>query len=272
MQELSAHQLITVTNIHNPEKGYCANVYRFLWHPWMPTTADEDFRVTACEKQPPLPAAEPMPMPSEQQITGPDELEDTSPGELQITPLVIPSSPKENNKKTNYRGKVPASSPSTSLSKRSLTASPPPRTLSDTTKIMLERRIGDLRIEIAAASKKGNYVKSDQLHRELTAHQIALGFTPDDPPKPKAVPRKEESPDSTTLSDWPSPQEVRRTFSEVRRSRGWPTRDENLRSCGPVLRHSVSSCAEALLATKYEGTTLRAGRRHDNIVVTGSVG
>ena len=136
----------------------------------------------------------------------------------------------------------------------------------------IARSIGDLRIEIAAASKKGNHVKSDQLHRELTAHQIALGFTPDDPPKPKAVPRKEESPDSTTLSDWPSPQEVRRAFSEVRSSRGWPTRDENLRSCGPVLRLSVSSCAEALLATKYEGTTLRAGRRHDNIVVTGSVG
>ena len=87
---------------------------------------------------------------------------------------------------------------------------------------MLERRIGDLRIEIAGASKKGNHVRSDQLHRELTAHQIAFGFTPDDPPKPKAAPRKEESPESTTLSDWPSPQEVRKTFNEIRRSLGWP--------------------------------------------------
>ena len=30
VQELSGHRLITVTNIHNPQKGYCANVYRFL--------------------------------------------------------------------------------------------------------------------------------------------------------------------------------------------------------------------------------------------------
>jgi hypothetical protein len=94
--------------------------------------------------------------------------------------------------------------------------------LSDTTKIILERRIGELRTEIAAASKQGNRVKADQLHGELSAHQAALGFTPDDPPpKPKA-PRKEESHDSSALPDWPSPEEVRRTFNELRCSLGWP--------------------------------------------------
>ena len=45
--------------------------------------------------------------------------------------------------------------------------------------------------------------------------------------KPKP-PRKEECCSSTALSDWPSPEEVRKTFNELRRSLGWPTKDENL--------------------------------------------
>jgi hypothetical protein len=92
-------------------------------------------------------------------------------------------------------------------------ASPPPKVLSDTTKIILERRIGELRMEIAAALKQENHARADQLHGELTAHQTALGFTPDDPPpKPKA-PRKEEFGATNALSDWPSPEEVTRTFN-----------------------------------------------------------
>ena len=136
---------------------------------------------------------------------------------------MIPSSPKENNeKRINYRGKVPVASSSTSPSKASSGASPPPKVLSDTTKIILERRIGELRMEIGAALKQDNYARADQLHGELTAHQAALGFTPDEPPpKPKAS-RKEESRDSTAFSDWPSPEEVRSTFNELRRSLGWP--------------------------------------------------
>jgi hypothetical protein len=81
---------------------------------------------------------------------------------------------------------------------------------------------------IDVASKQRNHLKADGLHGELTAHQAALGFTPDDPPpKPKA-PRKEESRDSTAFSDWPSPEEVRKRFDEVRRSLGWPIKDEDL--------------------------------------------
>ena len=200
IQELSAHRLITVTNISNSEKGYRANVYRFLWHPWMQTTADRDFRMTVRKKQPRFPAAELVAPPSEQQITRPGELKDTSSGEPEITPLVTPGSPKENNKKrTNYRGKVPVPSSSTGPSKSSFAASPPRKVLSDTTKIILERRIAELRTEISAASKQGNHLKADRLHGELTGHQAALGFTPDDPPpKPKA-PRKEEFRDSTVL-------------------------------------------------------------------------
>ena len=83
-------------------------------------------------------------------------------------------------------------------------------------------------MEIDVASKQRNHLKADRLHGELTAHQAALGFTPDDPPpKPKA-PRKEESRDSTAFSDWPSPEEVRKSFNDVRRSLGWSIKDENL--------------------------------------------
>ncbi len=138
-------------------------------------------------------------------------------------------SPKENNKKrTNYRGKVPATSLSTDPSKASPAASPPPKTLSDTTKIILERRIAELRMEIAAAWKQGNHLKANRLYAELFAHQATLGFSPDDPPAKPKPPRKEEYRDSTASSAWPSPEEVRGTFNELRRSLGWPIKDENL--------------------------------------------
>ena len=204
VQELSAHRPITVTHVDNPAKGHCTNHYRFLWHPWMQTAEDRDFRLVVREEQAPFSAAESAPSftspskpqittPGEQEFTSPSELEDTSPGEPQITPLVIPSSPKENNKKRiNYRGKVPVTSSSTSPSKASSAASPPPKVLSDTTKIILERRIAELRMEIGAALKQGNSRRADQLHGELAAHQAALGFTPDDPPPKPQAPRKQE--------------------------------------------------------------------------------
>jgi hypothetical protein len=238
VQELSAHRLITVTNVSNPGRGHCANYYRFLWHPWMQNERDASFVLAAPESEP-LEGSGESPdnsqagtPPSDIRVTSPlvtsrspapGDMSITSPGDVHVTPLVTPMSPKENNKKRiNYKGKVPVPSSSISLSKASFGASPPPKVLSDTTKIILERRIGELRMEIAAASKQGNHAKADQLHGELTAHQAALGFTPDDPPpKPKA-PRKEESHDSTALSGWPSPEEITRTFNELRRSLRWP--------------------------------------------------
>ena len=244
VQELSSHRLITVTNVSNPERGHCANYYRFLWHPWMQNERDATFVLTVPETEP-LEASGESPDNCQPEATlsdihvtsplvtsqslAPDDMLITNPGDIPVTPLVTPMSPKENNKKrTTYRGKVPATSPSTRPPKTSSAASPPPKALSDTTKIILERRIAELRKEIDVASKQRNHLKADRLHGELTAHQAALGFTPDDPPpKPKA-PRKEESRDSTAFSDWPSPEEVRKTFNEVRRSLGWSIKDENL--------------------------------------------
>jgi hypothetical protein len=147
----------------------------------------------------------------------------TSPGEPQITPLVIPSSPKEINKKRiNCRGKVPATFSGTSPSKVYSTAAPPPKILSDTTKIVLERRVAELRTEITTASRRGNHDRAEQLHAELVEHQTKLGFTPDDPPPKLKASREERFGEPAILSDWPSPEEVRATFNEARRSMGWP--------------------------------------------------
>jgi hypothetical protein len=234
VQELSAHRLITATHVSNPSRGHCTNQYRFLWHPWMQTAEDGQFRLAVREGTAPFSTSESdasSRAPSEPQITtvgereftSPSELEDTSPGEPQITPLVIPSSPKENNKKRiNYRGNVPATSSSTRPSKVHSTAPPAPKILSDTTKIILERRVGELRTAIAAALKLGHSGRAGRLHAELIQHQTKLGFTPDaPPPKPKA-PRKEEVHQADDSSDWPSPEEVRATFNETRRAMGWP--------------------------------------------------
>jgi hypothetical protein len=138
---------------------------------------------------------------------------------------VTPMSPKENNKKRiNYRGKVPATSSGTSPSNVHSTASPPPKILSDTTKIVLERRVAELRREIASASKRGYRDRAGQLHAELVEHQTKLGFTPDDPPPKLKASREEEFGEPAALSDWPSPEEVSATFNEARRSNGWPIR------------------------------------------------
>ena len=77
VQELSAHGLIVATSVNVPSKGHCTNHYRFLWHPWVQTVEDGEFRMVVREEKPPFRAAK---RPSEQQIT--------SPSEPQITPLV----------------------------------------------------------------------------------------------------------------------------------------------------------------------------------------
>jgi hypothetical protein len=58
VQELSAHGVITATHVNDPAKGHCTNHYRFLWHPWMQTTEDGDFRMMVREEQAPFPTAE----------------------------------------------------------------------------------------------------------------------------------------------------------------------------------------------------------------------
>jgi Helix-turn-helix domain len=238
VQELSTHGLITVTNVSNPERGHCANYYRFLSHPWMQTERDAKFVLAAVEGEPvdfleeSAPENRQADTPGDIAVTSPlvtsispapSDMPVTSPGDIHVTPLVTPMSPKENNKKRiNYRGKVPATSSGTSPSKVHSTAAPPSEILSDTTKIVLERRVAELRREIASASKRGYHERAQHLHAELVDHQTKLGFTPDDPsPKPK-VSREEEFCEPATLSDWPSPEEVRAAFNEAHRSMGWP--------------------------------------------------
>jgi hypothetical protein len=136
---------------------------------------------------------------------------------------VIHSSPKENNRKrTNNRGKVPVACSKTITPRPpESTASPPPRDLSDATKIILERRIVELRKEIATAVRKDLHDRAAQLHKELAGHQIKLGFTPDDPPRSKSPPARKTS-EPELSSDWPSPEEVSATFNQLRRSMGLP--------------------------------------------------
>jgi hypothetical protein len=93
--------------------------------------------------------------------------------------------------------------------------------LSDTTKIVLERRIAELRKEITTAVRKDLHDRAVQLHTELAAHQTKLGFTPDDPPR-ATPPSARKASEPEFVSDWPSPEEVSATFNEFRRSMGLP--------------------------------------------------
>jgi hypothetical protein len=137
IQELSTRRLITVTNVSNPERGHCANYYRFLWHPWMQTERDASF-VLATPESEPLDALEESTPDNSQigqapsdirviQSLTPSDIPVTSPGDTHVTSLVTPMSPQENNKKRiNYRGKLPASSSGTDLFSAHFTAAPPP--------------------------------------------------------------------------------------------------------------------------------------------------
>jgi hypothetical protein len=231
VKELSTHRLILVTNVNHPERGSCANYYRFLWHPWMQSTEDANFCMAVQENEAPFEESEITDIHGDMSVTPRSHINVTPsgdanvtpPSDIAVTPLVTPMSPKENNKKRiNIRGKVPATSSGTSPSNVHSTASPPPKILSDTTKIVLERRVAELRREIASASKRGYRDRAGQLHAELVEHQTKLGFTPDDPPPKQKASREEEFGEPAALSDWPSPEEVRATFNEARRSMGWP--------------------------------------------------
>jgi hypothetical protein len=200
VQELSAHRLITVTNVSNPERGHCANYYRFLWHPWMQTERDASFVLATPESEPlddpeesALDDCQECAAPGDIRVTSPlvtsqspapSDMAVTSPGDIHVTPPGDARVTQENNRKrTNNKGKVPvAFSKTVACRPPETTASPPPRDLSDATKIILERRIAELRKEIASLAKRGDHERATQLHTELSGHQARLGFTPDDPP------------------------------------------------------------------------------------------
>ena len=109
VQELSTHRLIIVTSVSNPERGHCANYYRFLWHPWIQTERDAKFVVATVESDPVHSSEESAPdnciTPGAIFVTSPlvtsrspapDDIPVTSPGDIHVTPLVTPMSPKEN--------------------------------------------------------------------------------------------------------------------------------------------------------------------------------
>jgi hypothetical protein len=91
--------------------------------------------------------------------------------------------------------------------------------LSDATKIILERRITELRKEITVEARKGVHERAMRLHGELAAHQAKLGFTPDEAPRAAPPPARKTNEPS---SDWPSREEVSATFNRLRRSLGFP--------------------------------------------------
>jgi hypothetical protein len=235
VQELSAHGLIQVTNVSNPTRGHCSNYYRFLAHPWMQTKADGNFVMEAEEHHgSPFEGDSTAAVnPGDVCVTSPlvtsrtpppDDRRVTRASDPRVTPLMTPMSPKENKRKrTIERGKEPVRSAEAHPTKpASVTASPPPRVLSDTSKIMLERRIAELRKEVAASAKRDDHAKAERLHAELAQHQAALGFTPDDPPIPPKARREEDSSRLVSVEDWPSPEEVKATFNALRRSAGLP--------------------------------------------------
>jgi len=236
VQELSAHRLIEVTNVSNPTRGHCSNYYRFLSHPWMQTKADADFVLPVEEDGLPFEAGDPIAVPPDDDyvtsslVTSsslpPGDNLVTSPVDMHVTPLVTPMSPLEENKKKRLKGERAAVrfSKAGPAKPASLTASPPPKVLSDTTKIILERRIAELRKDIVIAVKRGDHAKAGRLHAELAQHQTTLGFFPDDPPHAPKPDRGKSTPKPVLPEESLSSEEIAATFQALRRSAGLPTR------------------------------------------------
>ncbi len=223
--ELTEHRLITVTNVRQPHRGHCSNEYRFLWHPWMQSQADASFSMTVSEPGCPNDWDR---NPGELEVTSPGDLGNTPPGELpitppgdgRVTPLMIHRSPKENNeKRLKKRGDERGQHDQSPRYNRARKSSPD--SISDTQAIVLERRIAELRTEIASAVRRGDIDRALALHAELAKHQNRLGFTPDEDPKlPAAAARNEKVRRSPEPDEPPSPEEVTRRFDELRRQLG----------------------------------------------------
>ena len=99
VQELSKHRLITVTNVSNPERGHCANYYRFLWHPWMQKERDASFVLAAPESEP-LEASGELPDNSQPPAT---------PSDIRVTnSLVTSRSPAPDDMSVASPGDIPA--------------------------------------------------------------------------------------------------------------------------------------------------------------------
>ena len=84
-QELSAHRLITVTSVNNPERGHCANYYRFLWHPRMQMERDAEFVLETLETEP-VDFSEESAPDDRQMGTTPGDIPVTNPGDSPCHP------------------------------------------------------------------------------------------------------------------------------------------------------------------------------------------
>ena len=116
VQELSAHRLIAVTNINNPRKGHCANVLPFSLASVDADRSRRRFRMAARGKTSRRFRTRGAGIQTAHTLVNSRSLalvnwRTPAPSEgghclVIITPLVIPSSPKENNKKrTKIRGR-----------------------------------------------------------------------------------------------------------------------------------------------------------------------
>jgi len=92
VKELSTHGLVSVTNVSDPARGHCTNYYRFLWHHWMQTAEDAEFRMSVREDAMPISSQNPSrssqisaklqtATPGEPEFTSASERVSTSPGE-----------------------------------------------------------------------------------------------------------------------------------------------------------------------------------------------
>jgi len=97
-----------------------------------------------------------------------------------------------------------------------------PAPISDVRRISLERRVVELRVDMAKAVKRNDLERVEVLYDELVRHQTALGFTPDmvpvlksatPPPEPESSPAKTDGED---LSWEEGAARVRQGFQEFK--------------------------------------------------------
>jgi hypothetical protein len=76
MEELCQHELINVTHVRNEVRGNRANIYRFMWHPWMQLKEDKNYALIKTDFNRP---------PSDIHVTTPGDTRVTSPSVKNVT-------------------------------------------------------------------------------------------------------------------------------------------------------------------------------------------
>jgi hypothetical protein len=70
IEELCHYELLSVTHVKDKVHGNRANIYRFMWHPWMQLAADEDYSLVKVDFDNRRP---------------PSDINDTTPGDMRVT-------------------------------------------------------------------------------------------------------------------------------------------------------------------------------------------